>query len=175
MTTATTQPIGIEILTPANQYLFTHHNGCENLLEKAAEVFAIANSMAKVSISYHPSAFGESYYVRMFSHTEGGWDKYREIRISDHDCGTIRMQEQMQVRSYSTVCAEAIEMFLFPDRFEMVSELIRESVVIHALPVEDFVSGEVIEHFTSKKGKPMVRFSYIKREYRKYWVKKTLS
>lgn len=173
MTTAT-QPIGIEILTPANQTLFRHHNGCENLLEKAAEVYAIASSMAKVSISYHPTEFGESYYVRMFSHTEGGWDKYREIRISDHDCGTIRMNEQLQIRAYTDVNEFSIELFLFPDRFELVSELIKETVAEHCVPVADFVGGEVIEYFTSKKGKQMVRFNYIKRDYRKYWAKKTL-
>jgi hypothetical protein len=147
-------------------------DACDNLFEKAIEVYHAAASVIgrEPGFTYSSTEAGESYYVSFNTGlSKNGWNVVREIRISDHDCGVFRMQDQMQVRVYTPVNQGDIELFFFQEQYKPVYKQIGVKVGQGTAEAKDFVQGPgvtSIEHFTAKSGKLMVRYTYEKIETR---------
>lgn len=143
-------------------------DACDNLLEKAIEVYHVACAVAgkDLGFSYSSTEAGESYYVSFNTGlSKNGWNIVRQIRISDHDCGVFRMQDQMQVRVYSDVKADDIELFFYQEQFKPIYKEVGIKKGECTIEVKLFTDGPSVtsrEFFTSKNGKPCVRFTYEK-------------
>ena len=144
-------------------------DACEHLYDKAIEVYQAAITVApadRVGIAYSSSEAGESYYVTYAPIIELHKPHVcRVIRISDHDCGVFRMQEQLQIRDYSIVNPGDIEIFFYPEQFKPVYKEVGVKVGEGNAEAKSFVPGPgvtSVEPYTAKSGKAMVRYTYEK-------------
>ena len=145
-------------MSPFEKYLTSE--SCPMLHITACEVYAAASTLGEPGCSYSLTQFGESYYIYLNGKT---------IRVSDHDCGKYRMEDQYQIRINQAFNAYSIEVHCFPERFEAVKILMDEShgeSTCHVNSYKHNPENEILEYFTTKRGEPFLRFRYTKRFYR---------